>query len=137
MVVAGKEAVLVTGSRYWTRVDIIHRKLAELKPGAVIIHGNAVGADEIADNEAGYLGLARIRVPYIGKLGKPGGPVRNRLMLNILVGLEHQGYIGKVYAFHDSLDTSAGTADMCKQADHEHIPVYQFTTYDDDAARVK
>jgi hypothetical protein len=43
--------ILVTGSRTWADSAVIRRHLArarELYPGAVLIHGNAPGADRIA-----------------------------------------------------------------------------------------
>ena len=49
--------VLVTGSTSWADAEAIRRELSALPPGAVVIHGDCPGADELAGQVATELGL--------------------------------------------------------------------------------
>lgn len=110
-------AVIVTGGLgYGTEareVAVMHTRLAALPKGTVVVHGQARGADELADELARDLRLPPVRVPYIGWLRGAGGPVRNRLMATVLAGLRGQGYRTKVLAFGGD----AGTENMVKVAE--------------------
>jgi YspA, cpYpsA-related SLOG family len=107
---------LVTGDRYWTDRDLILRALRTLPDHTVIIHGNASGADSLADLAAAELGLPRAQVPYFGCFHRAGGPIRNTFMLHVVCGLRDQGWTVEVLAFHDDLAHSRGTRDMVIKA---------------------
>lgn len=110
-------AILVTGDRLWTDIPAIRRKLEPLDIWhSVIIHGCATGADGAASFCANELGIPQIKVPYFSRYGKAGGPKRNELMLQILLGLERDGAKAEVWAFHDDLANSRGTKDMVQRA---------------------
>jgi hypothetical protein len=80
--------ILVTGSRAWTDYDAIRdaieKAAADLGGGAVVVHGNAQGADRLADRAARSLGLrtephsARWRTE-----GRAAGPLRNQRMVDL------------------------------------------------------
>jgi hypothetical protein len=102
-VVDGLPAVWIfTGSRKgWTidgLRDLLLRKLRSAPPGTWIMHGNARGADEIVDGVANEFGLPVFVVPYIGKLGKAGGPERNMVMATAGRSWQVAGHEVHVYA---------------------------------------
>jgi hypothetical protein len=110
-------AVIVTGDRKWDDGhDAVGRELKKLPKGTIVIHGDAAGADSDAHWWTRGLGLVEVRVPYISKLGRSGGPARNQKMLDILLGLEVIGYGVRVLAFHSNLADSRGTKDMVNRA---------------------
>lgn len=125
--------VLICGDRAYDDPAPICRLLLILQTtyGAslVLIHGAAPGADTIAAETALQLGIAIDRpptpenrlggYPYIKKLGRAGGPVRNRQMLV-------EGQPNVVYAFHDAIEQSKGTADMLRQAKKAGVPAYLY-----------
>lgn len=72
-----------------------------------LIHGNAMGADQLAAALWSRFGLGPITAfPYPKELGKAGGPVRNGVLVAHMPDM--------VLAFH--LDNSRGTADAIRQA---------------------
>lgn len=80
---------------------------------AVIIHGNARGADFLADQYAREKSLRVISFPADWDLhGKAAGPIRNKQMLD-------EGKPHAVIAFPGG----AGTANMIKLAKNKGIPV--------------
>ena len=97
--------------------------MAKFPEGTLFIHGNATGADECCDEMASRLGYPRLRVPYFGFLGRSGGPVRNRYMLDVLLALMETGTEVAVEAFHDDLTKSKGTLDMVKRAKKAGVKV--------------
>jgi hypothetical protein len=118
-----RHAVLITGDRRWEDRAVIRETLRGLAADTVVIHGACRGADELAGEEAERRGLPVVEVPYIGSLGRAGGPVRNRLMLDMLLGLAGRGYAVSVLAFHADLTTSRGTASMVRLAERERVAV--------------
>lgn len=100
-------AVLVTGSRAWRNERLITERLAPYGRGALVIHGGAEGADEIARRAAVGLGMVPITVPYFWHLGRAGGPLRNRAMVAMLRGLRDDGWRVAAEAF--PLGESRGT----------------------------
>lgn len=110
--------ILVTGSRDYDRKDIVHAAIkhyAKLDP--IICHGDARGADYLADVVAKELGLDRVKFPanWEGR-GKKAGPLRNRLMLEMCQP-------DLVLAF--PLPQSIGTFDMMKLAVNAGIKVLE------------
>lgn len=127
--------VLVTGGRdygrKWTgtewvedsrQLDKLRRTLdAALEAAqsagkvAVIIHGNARGADLLADQYAREKSIRVLPFPADWNLhGRRAGPIRNRLMLT-----EGQPHV--IVAFKGG----NGTADMIRQGKKAGVPVYE------------
>lgn len=101
--------VLICGSRTWNDVDIIVKALQKMPAGTVIIHGDAAGADTIADVVAEAIGFERKKFPISDddweKFGKSAGFRRNRQML-------FEGEPDLILAFIDTLSDSFGTQNM-------------------------
>ena len=112
-----KTAVLVTGSRDWHDHKKIRTALYEHPVGTLVIHGDAGGADSIARNVAEARGMPIAHVPYFKGLGRAGGPVRNSVMLDIILGLQGRGYEVRYEAFHPDISKSKGTKDMVTKCD--------------------
>lgn len=113
--------VLITGDREWTDDFPIDAIIAGLQAitapePLIVIHGDARGADRIADNWK----FAGVEVqPYAAdwdRHGRSAGPIRNRRMLD-----EHPDL---VVAFHDELASSKGTKDCVAEAVRRGIPVW-------------
>lgn len=104
---------LFCGDREWSDYEMVRSKLAYLReafPKVEICHGDCRGADRIAGTAAQSLSIPVTAYPADWKRhGKGAGPIRNRLMLRYFAP-------EIVYAFHDNLDASKGTADMVKIA---------------------
>lgn len=111
-----KNAVLVTGDRNWKDYALVGRKMGAYPPGTLFLHGNAVGADQCCDEQCSSMGYPRMRMPYFAHLGRAGGPVRNRYMLEILLALQAAGTEVEVLGFHDNIRESKGTRDMLTRA---------------------
>lgn len=126
--------VICTGDRYWTpqlnlkhykRLQIIRDALQSLpvrfsvpEKEIIIIHGAANGADNLCDRIGLSLGYEiRIISPAWEKYGKAAGPIRNRRMLD-----ENPDTV-LILAFHDSIESSHGTLDMCRYASSKGYPV--------------
>jgi hypothetical protein len=105
----------------------------EVPADAIIIEGEARGADKMARQEAEKLGMTverypanwevtddtpphRIRQRKDGTLyDVAAGPIRNTQMLK-------EGKPDRVVAFHSNIKRSKGTADMIRQAKAAGIP---------------
>ena len=110
--------VVVSGSREWGRIpeerERVYERLVALPPDTIVLHGNARGADEIADQAARYLRLKREPHPADWRmLGRRAGIVRNVQMLDTQPDL--------VIAFWDG--ESRGTDHMIQTARKRGIPV--------------
>jgi hypothetical protein len=105
--------ILVCGSRYYTDFSRVHRVLAEYgQAQPVIIHGDAKGADSLAEAAAALLDFATERhVADWATHGKAAGPIRNRQMLDREPNL--------VIAFGDG----KGTRDTVNEAGRRGIAV--------------
>jgi len=110
--------VLVTGGRDFNDLAATFDAIATLHTTIeieCIVHGDAKGADTLADQVAEKIGIDRIAFPANWtKHGKAAGPIRNRHMLD-RIGVD------LVLAFPGG----NGTADMIKQAQHRGIEVVQ------------
>ena len=112
--------VLCCGSRNWVDRELIKKQLKQLPKDTVIIHGNCRGADRIAAFVGKQLGIEVDPYPAKWtKYGNAAGPIRNQQMLD-------EGKPDSVFAFHDQLLLSKGTADMVNKAKKAGIPVTVF-----------
>jgi hypothetical protein len=107
--------ILVCGSRDWTDADIIRHALERhARPGGVLVHGAARGADTIAEWEGMRLGYAIRAFPADWeKHGKRAGILRNLTMLDAGPDL--------VLAFQRN--GSRGTQHTLDEANRRGIPV--------------
>ena len=114
--------VLVCGSRDWTNYRAIRRELGRLRKLQVtVIHGGCRGADIAAGRVAQDFGFVVEEYPADwDRYGRAAGPIRNKQMLD-------EGSPDEVWAFHEDLRHSKGTANMVRQAQHADIPVKVFT----------
>lgn len=105
-----KLKVLITGSRDWNDRAIITTQIRALEP-TLVIHGDALGADSIADAVAMSEGIDVVKFPanWNGR-GKGAGPWRNRLMFDLIPP-------DVVLAF--PLPQSRGTIDMIEYAEDQ------------------
>lgn len=106
--------VLVCGSRTWDDEDTISARLALFMGDVTIIHGDARGADRIADHCARRWGFAVERYPADwSKHGRRAGIIRNNVMLDTKPN--------KVIAFWRG--NSPGTRHTIEEARRRGIPV--------------
>jgi hypothetical protein len=111
--------VIVCGSRGWHDRQRIADRLYDLaleheQSGCMVVHGNAKGADRIAGEEAGKLGLPVEAHPADwNRYGRRAGPIRNAEMAKAGADL--------CIAFYDG--QSAGTKHMIAAARQHDIPV--------------
>lgn len=110
--------VLITGSRSWNDVETIADVMKKFKPGTVVIHGAARGADTIAHVVAEEMGLKVVQFPLHDddwkKFGLGAGPRRNRQMLE-------EGKPDIVIGFLDSFSTTGGTENMLHLAEEAGV----------------
>jgi hypothetical protein len=114
--------VLVCGGRDYSGYVRLRRVLDAVHEGAraagkvlVIIHGNARGADLLADQYARERSLKALSFPADwANHGRSAGPIRNKLMLT-------SGQPHVIIAFRGG----KGTADMIQQGKTAGVPVYE------------
>ena len=112
--------ILVCGGRNFNDRALMARTLAEFKPASVldasehiIIHGDASGADRLADEWADCFGVRKRVFPADWRRwGRAAGPIRNARMIQ-------DGWPDLVIAFPGG----SGTADMVRQARAAGIPI--------------
>lgn len=119
-------AIIVTGSRRLPD-DEAHRAMMREILGeyrgvehVVVIHGDADGADKIAERAARELGFDTLPIPYFTDQGRRGGPTRNRCMIEVGLLLNLHGYRLRLHAFPD--DESIGTVNCLTLARRKHVP---------------
>jgi hypothetical protein len=107
--------VIFTGSRHFTHRWVVRSALQHLDPETdLIVHGDALGLDTIAAEEATNLGFTVEAWPADWKIyGKAAGPIRNQAMIDAGADL--------VVAF--PLGDSVGTRDCVARALKARIPV--------------
>lgn len=125
--------VLVCGGRYFTDgvavSEYLTRHYGALLPGLVIIHGNAKGADRLADRWAKNHGLKPLTFPAAWyDLTQPGAVIKTRAdgtKYDVLAGFRRnqqmldEGKPDVVVAFRGG----DGTDDMVKRAQAAGVPV--------------
>ena len=113
-------AILVTGSRDWNNEYAIREALERFKGRQVmVIHGDADGADTLADKVAGNLGFKPLRFPVLESDRVEHGPfnapkVRNQRMVDRLCLSRERGTECHVFAF--PTPESRGTWDCSNKA---------------------
>jgi len=116
--------VIICGSRNWKEEDIlpefrIETYIKTLPSNAVIVLGDAPGADKTADRIARERGHTVIEFKANWDLyGDAAGPIRNQEMLDFGVD--------RVAAFHEDIVNSKGTKDMLDRARKAMIPTVMF-----------
>ena len=106
--------IIVTGSRRWEDYDVIASVLASQHPG-LVIHGDANGADRLADSWAKSQGIPVLEMPANWAcFGSRAGALRNRAMIEIGANLNACGHTVIVLAF--PMKESIGTRDCMRRA---------------------
>lgn len=119
-----KRAALFCGDRKWASFGPIARAMRELPIDTAIISGGASGADMLSAETAKNLGMRSIvlEAPWIFYKNR-AGPIRNQWMLELLLMFrDGQGATIEAHAFHDSIATSKGTADMLGRLKKAGVP---------------
>ena len=119
--------VLVCGTRNFDREEVIRDVMRRLPGDAVIIEGEAKGADSIARKVAGDRGMSVLRFPADwDKYGRGAGVIRNQQMLD-------KGRPEVVYAFYMSTEDrekSIGTRDMVRRSVNAGVRTVEFLAVD-------
>lgn len=111
--------VLVTGSRDWDDELAIRHALFTLPQDTVIVHGDAPGADRMAQRLAREFGFADEPHPAKWRtLGKSAGPIRNQEMVDL----------GADICFAFPGPESVGTWDCVRRAQKAGILVLLYGT---------
>lgn len=109
--------VLVTGGREYADVGCVFdclTKLDEQFERLIIVHGDADGADTLANTVCKELGIEQIRIPAAwNKYQKAAGPIRNQLMLDVITDID------LILAFPGGV----GTDDMKSKGSKKEIPI--------------
>lgn len=114
--------VIICGDRNWSDPAPIQREVYKLPITAVVIEGEAPGADSIAGRCAECRQMTVYGFPANWDLyGKSAGPRRNQQMINSF------DKIDLVLAFHPDIMQSKGTKDMIKRAELNKIEVRSFS----------
>lgn len=107
--------VLVTGCRKWDDVETVLKELQQFPSGTIIVHGGCKGADITAGVIAEELGFTvHSYLAQWDRYNFGAGPIRNQQMID--EEHRHEEPINLCLAFHDSISTSKGTADMVTRA---------------------
>lgn len=112
-----KVRVLICGDRDWSCFRCIRALVVTLPKDAVVIEGEARGADRMA-RIAAEESLLEV-LPFPAKwdsYGPSAGPIRNREMLKV-------GAPTRVVAFHNDIAQSKGTKHMVETARAAGVPV--------------
>ncbi len=103
--------VIVCGSRTWKDADKIRERLAKLPERTLIVHGDALGADNLAASEAALMGLLLEPHPaYWKRHGKRAGIIRNEEMAELGAQLCIAFWDGKSKGTHHMLRAAARRA---------------------------
>lgn len=112
--------IIVCGGRHYSDAEKVYHALCTLhrrKPITVLVHGNAPGADTLADQWARAYGVTRephmAAWVYPPRHGDTAGPERNQRMID-------SGAAGVV-----AFPGGAGTADLCRRAEAAGIKVWR------------
>lgn len=111
------QRVIFCGSRTWNRIDVVAKVVEKLDSDAVVIQGDARGADTIAKACAIERGLKVLSFPADwDRHGRSAGFRRNLQMLE-------EGEANLVVAFIDTNWVSKGTRNMIELAEAKGVQV--------------
>lgn len=113
--------IVATGSRFWADEQPVRKRFERYPAGTILLHGDAVGLDQIADAAGRRRGFVVVPVPYFSDLHRAGGPARNALLVALGVTFRDAGYLAIVEAF--PMPDSVGTVDCVGQAEAAGLPV--------------
>lgn len=120
--------ILVTGDRDWTDIKRVVEELKNYRSGTILIHGACQGADNTCAAVAEALGFEVRAYPADWKNhGRAAGPIRNQFMIDAEHKLEEP--IDLCLAFHNSIESSRGTADMLKRVNKSNIESRLITSH--------
>jgi hypothetical protein len=127
---AALRRVLICGDREWknyVRLLACVRKAYATERIDVVIEGECRGADKMGRMAAEYVGLTVENggvLPFPAHWNKyprgAAGPIRNQQMLD-------EGKPTEVWAFHNDITTSTGTADMVRRSLKAGLTTYLIT----------
>jgi hypothetical protein len=132
--------LLVTGGRRFTGREFLWAKLTEWQPD-LIIHGDAMGADALADNWARGQGIPRAKFGVAQKqwslYGMQAAKMRNGQMVDFARMLAYHDTAREVwdalpYIEGLAMPGNQGTADMCERMSEAGITYWDYR--DDPAA---
>jgi len=111
-----KPRVLICGDRGWRDYQKIYDALKKLMPVALVIEGEAQGADRLGRAAAEQLGVPVLKFPADWtRYGRAAGSIRNEQQLR-------EGQPTYWLAFHPDLENSKGTGDMVRRLRKAGIP---------------
>lgn len=112
-----KMRLLVCGDRDWDDGLLIENEILKVKDNLkVVIEGEARGADSMARDAAEKHNIHVLKFPANWNLyRRAAGPIRNQKMLD-------EGNPTHVWAFHNCINESRGTADMVLRSVKAGIP---------------
>lgn len=114
--------IIACGSRDWIDLIAARQVVLQLPPSTFVIHGNCRGADLTFEIAALERGLEVKAVPADWrKHGVGAGPIRNSVMLNMILDARRAGCRVGVLAFHDDTHLGTGTRDMVRKARNQHV----------------
>ncbi len=114
--------VIVAGSTTWSDAEAIRRELSRLPAEAVVIHGDAPGADALAGQIATELGLA---VEPMAKTREDYAKYRRGAWKGLNERMLASGAV-LVLAFHSAIENSTGTKHLVEIARQADIAVRVF-----------
>ena len=115
--------VVVAGATAWSDVEAIRRELAKLPVEAVVVHGDAPGADVLAGQVAAQLGLV---VEQMAKTKEDYAKYRRGAWKGLNERMLASG-AARVLAFHPAIENSRGTKHLVEIARAAGIEVQVFT----------
>src|SRR5262245_49277065 len=111
--------VIVAGATAWSDAEAIRRELAKLPAEAVILHGDAPGADALAGQVAVQLGLA---VEPMKKSREDYARYRRGAWKGLNERMQASAAV-LVLAFHPAIENSRGTKHLVEIAQAAGIDV--------------
>ncbi len=127
---------LFCGSREWLDPEPIRAAILKLPEDATIIHGEARGADIIADIEARKAGRSIISIPADWDAGPAAGPIRNDQLLARLLAARKFEQPVRGFAFHHDFYLGVGTRDMVRKMLRARVRVEVFLSNEPEMRRV-
>jgi hypothetical protein len=120
--------VLVTGSRDWPDYSVIHNRLQQEPKDTLFLQGGCPdGADRMVEIACQHLGYHYLRCSALWAFGgKPAGPERNEVMVNIALIFGAAKREVKAISFRYGGAKSRGTTGCIKLIKDAKIPLEEF-----------